>query len=84
MTLETQATPEATPHPSASEDETYLTAEELHHRIKYSVRTIRNNLMGRVLFEGTHWFRAFGGRKILFIWEAIKRDIKTKPAANQG
>lgn len=55
---------------------TYLTTEELSVRIKYDVRTIRERLMDSVLLEGTHYFRPFGGRKILFIWEAIQRDMQ--------
>ena len=58
---------------------TYLTTEELSERIKYDVRTIRETLKDRVLLEGVHYIRPFGGRKILFVWEAIQRDI-AKPA----
>ncbi len=54
----------------------YLTTEELSERIKYDVRTIRDRLKDSVLLEGTHYIRPFGGRKILFIWEAIERDMK--------
>jgi hypothetical protein len=28
-----------------------------------------------VLLEGIHYFRPFGGRKILYIWEAIEKDM---------
>jgi hypothetical protein len=56
-------------------EQTYLTTEELAARIKYDVRTIRERLMNSVLLEGEHYFRPFGGRKILFIWDAIKRDM---------
>jgi hypothetical protein len=28
-----------------------------------------------VLLEGVHYIRPFGGRKILFIWERIERDM---------
>ncbi|EQD74524.1 hypothetical protein B1A_04425, partial [mine drainage metagenome] len=28
-----------------------------------------------VLIEGIHYFRPFGGRKILYIWETIERDM---------
>mgnify|MGYP000276443663 CR=1 FL=1 len=52
-----------------------LTTDELSARIKYDVRTIRERLMDSVLIEGTHYFRPFGGRKILFIWGAIRRDM---------
>ena len=54
---------------------TYLTTEELSQLIKYDPRTIRDTLKDKVLFEGVHYIRPFGGRKILFIWEAIQRDI---------
>lgn len=54
---------------------TYLTTEELAQRIHYDSRTIRNQLKDAVLLEGTHYFRPFGGRKLLFIWEAIERDM---------
>lgn len=63
--------------------ETYLTTEELSARIKYDTRTIRDRLKDSVLLEGVHYFRPFGGRKILYIWEAIERDMfnhaKTPP-----
>lgn len=54
---------------------TYLTAAELSARIKYDARTIRNRLVDAVLLEGVHYIRPFGRRKILFIWEAIERDM---------
>ena len=55
--------------------EIYLTTEELAERIKYDARTIRNCLKDSVLLEGIHYIRPFGGRKILYLWEAIKRDM---------
>jgi hypothetical protein len=54
----------------------YLTTEELSARIKYDVRTIRERLKDSVLIEGTHYFRPFGGRKILYVWDAIERDMR--------
>ena len=54
---------------------TYLTTDELSDRIKYDVRTIRERLKDSVLHEGVHYIRPFGGRKILFVWETIERDI---------
>ena len=55
---------------------TYLTTEQLSERIHYDVRTIRNRLKDSVLLEGIHhYIRPFGGRKLLFLWEAIERDI---------
>lgn len=59
---------------------TYLTTEDLSARIHYDVRTIRDRLKDSVLIEGTHYFRPFGGRKILYIWEAIERDMRLSAA----
>jgi hypothetical protein len=53
----------------------FLTTEELSRRIKYDVRTIRERLKDSVLLEGVHYIRPFSGRKILFVWAAIERDI---------
>ena len=61
--------------------ETYLTTEELAERIRYDVRTVRDQLKDTVLLEGHHYFRPFGGRKILFIWESIERDMKLASAS---
>ena len=55
--------------------QTYLTTEELATRIKYDARTIRNQLKDSVLLEGVHYFRPFGGRKILYVWEKIEADM---------
>lgn len=70
---------------------TYLTTEELSLRIKYEARTIRDSLKDSVLLEGTHYIRPFGGRKILYIWEHIERDMMLSapvalaiPMANGG
>ena len=56
-------------------NETYLTTEQLSSRIHYNARTIRNCLKDAVLLEGIHYIRPFGGRKILYIWEHIERDM---------
>jgi hypothetical protein len=56
--------------------QTYLTTDELSLKMKYDVRTIRERLKDSVLLEGVHYFRPFGGRKILFVWEAIEQDMK--------
>jgi hypothetical protein len=39
------------------------------------VRTLRERLKDSVRIEGVHYIRPFGGRKILFLWEAITRDM---------
>lgn len=56
-------------------ERTYLTTDELALRIKYDARTIRERLKDSVLLEGTHYLRPFGGRKILYLWENIERDM---------
>lgn len=56
-------------------DNTYLTTAELSERIKYDVRVIREQLKDSVLFEGIHYIRPFGGRKILFIWERVEEEM---------
>jgi hypothetical protein len=58
-----------------SNNQAYLTTQELSERIKYDTRTIRERLKDSVLIEGIHYFRPFGGRKILYIWEAILADM---------
>jgi len=56
--------------------QTYLTTDALADRIHYDPRTIRERLKDSVLIEGVHYFRPFGGRKILYIWEVIESDMK--------
>lgn len=71
-------------------NQTYLTTDGLSERIHYDPRTIRERLKDSVLIEGVHYIRPFGGRKILYIWENIERDMKAKgsslaiPMANGG
>lgn len=57
--------------------QTYLTTQELSQMIKYDERAIRNQLKDSVLIEGIHYFGPFGGRKILYIWEQIEKDMRT-------
>lgn len=56
-------------------DMTYMTTSELSERIKYDPRTIREQLKDSVLFEGVHYIRPFGGRKILYLWECIEEEM---------
>ena len=71
-------------------NKTYLTTDELAGVIKYDSRTIRERLKDSVLIEGVHYIRPFGGRKILYIWEHIERDMGSSvgtlgiPMANGG
>lgn len=62
--------------------DTYLTTDQLAERIHYDARTIRTRLKDAVLFEGVHYIRPFGGRKLLFIWETIERDIAKASSRN--
>ncbi|WP_169543864.1 hypothetical protein [Sneathiella aquimaris] len=59
---------------------TYLTTDELSELIKYDPRTIRERLKDSVLLEGVHYIRPFGGRKILYIWEKIEKDMAEAPS----
>ena len=61
---------------------TYLTTDELATLIKYDARTIRNRLKDSVLLEGVHYIRPFGGRKILYIWERIEKDMAETVSSN--
>ncbi|MDF2177927.1 hypothetical protein P2G88_06655 [Aliiglaciecola sp. CAU 1673] len=54
----------------------YVTTAELAKLIKYDCRTIREQLKDSVLIEGIHYIRPFGGRKILYDWEAIQKDMR--------
>jgi hypothetical protein len=69
---------------------TYLTTLELAVRIKYHPRTIRESLVDNVLIEGRHYIRPFNGRKLLFIWEHVEKDMQDLeesleiPMANGG
>ncbi len=52
-----------------------LTCDELAKRIKYDPRYIREHLKDSVFIEGVHYIRPFGRRKILFIWDAIEKEM---------
>jgi hypothetical protein len=54
---------------------TYLTTENLSARIHYEPTTIRSSLKDSVLLEGIHYIKPFGGRKTLYLWENIERDM---------
>lgn len=54
---------------------TYISMEELATRLGYKAETINRKMVGSVLIEGIHFVRPLGGRKRLFIWDAIERDM---------
>lgn len=62
---------------------TYLTTQELADRIKYDARTIRSQLKDSVLLEGRHYFHPFGGRKTLYIWENIEKDMRSSSSSDE-
>lgn len=67
------------------ENQTFMTTEELAARLRYDPRYVRNNLKDSVLLEGVHYFRPFGRRKILYIWEAVEQDMmKLQKGASFG
>jgi len=59
--------------------QTLITCEELAERIKYNPRYIREVLKDSVFIEGVHYIRPFGRRKILFVWEAIEKEMFSTP-----
>ena len=65
-------------------NQTYLTTEQLAGRINYDPRTIRERMKDSVLLEHRHYFRPFGGRKILYIWETIEQDMLKQGLASQS
>ena len=73
---QSQNRPAAGGHNTGETQYTYLTTHELAARLKYSVIAVRNELKDSVLIEGVHYFRPFGGRKLLFIWEIIEADMR--------
>ncbi|WZJ23547.1 hypothetical protein AADV58_18390 (plasmid) [Azonexus hydrophilus] len=52
----------------------YLTSEELAERIRYDVRSVRTHL-AKSMIEGVHYVRGPGGRKKLWVWNQIEKDM---------
>jgi len=61
---------------------TYLTASQLSERIPYNAKYINNQLKDSVLIEGTHYVRPFGGRRVVYIWEAVEEAMLASAEAN--
>lgn len=69
--------------------QTFMTAKQLGKVMNYTPRHINDYLKDRVFFEGDHYLRLPGSRRILYIWENIERDLLTDgssiiPMANGG
>ena len=64
----------------------YLTATELSERIKFNPKYISQVLRDTVFIEGQHYVRPFGGRKILYLWDAIEAEIlqQDENSSNEG
>lgn len=54
---------------------TLLTVEELAARTRYSESTILRGHVARSLIDGVHFVRPFGGKRKLYIWEAIEEEM---------
>jgi hypothetical protein len=54
---------------------TLLDVRQLAKRIHYSSVYINRVLKDSVFHEGIHYIRPFGGRKILYIWEAVETEL---------
>ncbi len=61
----------------------FLTTRELSERIKYDERYIRESLKDKVLKKGLHYIKPFGGRKTLYLWEAVKEAMTTLMALKE-
>lgn len=56
-------------------EQTYLTTEELASKLRYDARYIRSALKDTIFIEGIHYIRPFGRRKVLYMWNAIEKDM---------
>ena len=65
------------------DERSYLTVEQLSEKIHYAPRYIRERLLKTVFRERVHFFYPFGGRRILFIREAIERDMMVLKAPDE-
>jgi hypothetical protein len=54
---------------------TYITLEELSLRTTYSKATLSRGHITQNMIEGIHFVRPLGGKKKLYIWDAIERDM---------
>jgi hypothetical protein len=53
----------------------YITVDELATRTTYAKETITRGHIARLLIEGIHFVRPFGGKKKLYIWENIEKEM---------
>lgn len=53
----------------------YISAVELATKIPYHPKYINDKLKDRYLFEGKHYVRPFGGKRVLYIWEEVEKAL---------
>lgn len=56
-------------------NKTYITAAKLSQLIPYHKKYINDSLKDKYLFEGTHYIRPFGGKRVLYIWEEVEKVL---------
>ncbi len=54
---------------------TYISLEELALRTTYSKTTLSRGHITQNMIEGIHFVRPLGGKKKLYVWDAIERDM---------
>ncbi|PLT23670.1 hypothetical protein [Pseudoalteromonas sp. MelDa3] len=54
---------------------TLLSAKELSAFIKFSPDYINRKLKDNVFFEGKHYIRPFGSRKVLYLLESVLKEM---------
>jgi len=63
---------------------TYMTAAQLAEVIPYHKKYINDSLKDTYLFEGVHYIRPFGGKRVLYIWEEVEKTIFTTSIENSS
>ncbi len=66
-----------------SSQSTLLSAKELSEFIKFSPDYINRKLKDRVFIEGIHYVKPFGSRKILYVLEAVIKELNKQEQAEQ-
>jgi len=53
----------------------YMSIDQLAEVTTYSKTTLTRGTISKRMVEGIHYVCPFGGKKKLYIWEAIERDM---------
>jgi hypothetical protein len=62
-------------------EETYLTTEELSRKIKHAKQTLYNFIHTRVFQQGVHFIKP-SRKKILWVWPEIEKWLAEKSSGN--